>query len=180
MQFTEVSCISLSIYNLRYKTCWTDLHFLGFFFLHDFFSCEYLQDKHMLLIWLKTWGCFFLEDVWSYIFKRLLDTSWKTEWQSVCSQFHLKPHQTGRNYSLVAWHLSDFVGHRNTWCFSKHRETCAAWQTLDKGKWSSEKIQGKKKSALFHASACVLLLLYWKAEVPCKSSENLEFTPLND
>lgn len=57
-QFTEVSCISLSIYNLRYKTCWTDLHFPEVFSFKIFFSCEYLQDKHMLLTRLKSWGCF--------------------------------------------------------------------------------------------------------------------------
>lgn len=33
--------------------------------------------------------------------KRLLDSFWKTEWQSVCSQFHLKPQQ--REEGINTW-----------------------------------------------------------------------------
>lgn len=47
----------------------------------------------MLSIQLKMFAPIFL--------KRFLDTFWKFEWQSVCSQFHLKPHQTGEG--ITPW-----------------------------------------------------------------------------
>ena len=114
--------------------------------------------------------------------KRFLDTYWKTEWHSVCRQFHLKSHQIGEGIN-PKW----FGTCKTLWVRETHnafQSTVKPLCSMDRHHWTKQTRGGtktsylKKSLSLPHAAIYVLLLC-WSEEVTCQSSESLEFTPLN-
>lgn len=122
-----------------------------------------------------------LVDVFSYILKRSLGTYWKTEWHSVCRQFHLKSHHIGEGINSKWFGTCKTLWIRETQCFSKQSETVVQHrQTLPKkAKWSSDKNQLFKYKWIFLFPMLLFTCLCWNEEVMHMSSESLGFTPLN-
>lgn len=113
-------------------------------------------------------------------FKRLLDTYWETEWHSVCRQFHLKSHQIGEGIN-PKW----FGTCKTLWVRETHnafQSTVKPLCSTDRHCWTKQNGAVTENSYLQKISSpCYYLcaLLYWNEEVTCKSTESLEFTPLN-